>query len=175
MVDVDKIPHITVHGRFQPPLHINQWNYIAHAFRSADHVTILITNPYLVEASVQEAPHRNKPENNPFTYEQRAAIFRSFFDAMGIAKARYEFKPFDITNEASWQSMLDKNVPNLVNTYGAWSNAKLEKFRHLGYKVIHTAMPKMMNSSGTLIREILNKDVLPQEKKELLLQAGYME
>ncbi len=169
-----QIPQVTVHGRFQPPLHINHWNYIAHAFRIADKVTILITNPYLEEAHVQESPYRNKLENNPFTYEQRVAIFTSFFDAMGIAAARYEFKPFDITNEKSWHHTLDTDVPNLVNTYGAWSNAKLQKFNTLGYKVIHTTIPKIMNSSGTVIREILNKDVSPQEKKALLVQAGYM-
>ena len=40
-----KLPIITVHGRFQPPFHINHWKYISTAFDLAERVRILITNP----------------------------------------------------------------------------------------------------------------------------------
>ena len=70
-----KLPMVTVHGRFQPPLHINHWNYIAPAFEIAEKVRILITNPYRKSAVVKEAVHRGKKENNPFSYSQRVKIF----------------------------------------------------------------------------------------------------
>jgi len=79
-----RIPAVTVHGRFQPPLHINHWNYIAPAFELAEKVIILITNPDLDEVDVKETGHRNKKENNPFTYGQRVKIFQKFFEAMGL-------------------------------------------------------------------------------------------
>lgn len=169
-----KIPLITVHGRFQPPLHINHWNYISNAFRIADRVTILITNPDLKESAVRESVSRNKPENNPFTYEERVKIFESFFDTAGIPREKYKFKPFNITDEKSWNDVLDKEVPNLINTYGEWSNAKLEKFRKLGYKVVHSSIPKGKEVSGTLIREILKENISTEEKKIKLIEAGYM-
>jgi len=94
-----KIPQITIHGRFQPPLHINHRNYIMDAFRIADKVTILITNPYLDEKNVKEASHRNSKESNPFTYEECVEIFTDYFNTIGISKDRYRFKPFDITDK----------------------------------------------------------------------------
>ena len=169
-----KLPVVTVHGRFQPPLHINHWNYVSPAFDLADKVTILITNPNLDESDVKETNHRNKKENNPFTYEQRVKIFQKFFEAMRIPAKRYEFKPFKITSDADWDKILSKAVPNLVNTYGPWSRAKLEKFKVLGYKVIHSDKHKIIDVSGKNIRKILSR-LLPQaELKKKLVKAGYM-
>lgn len=168
-----KYPAVTVHGRFQPPLHINHWNYISRAFELADKVIILITNPNLDESSVGEASHRNKPENNPFTYGQRIQIFESFFDAMGIPRSRYEFRPFVITDERAWDG-LPKGVPNLVNTYGGWSDAKLEAFKNHGLEVIHLQLPKVKEISGSIVREIIREEIPPEEKKRKLIEAGYM-
>lgn len=165
----EKLPKITVHGRFQPPLHINHWNYISSAFKLAQNVVILITNPYLNEASVKENNNRNKKQNNPFTFNQRKQIFEQFFSKMGISKDRYEFKPFNITQESAWRE-LDKEVPNLVNTYGDWSRAKLQKFLNLGFKVIRSNKHKDVNVSGTKIRKVLQLD-LPIEQKKLRLAA----
>lgn len=144
------------------------------AFGRADKVTILITNPQLNENAVVEASHRNVKENNPFTYEERVDIFKKFFNTIGIEKSRYEFKPFDITNEETWGEVLDKEVPNLVNVYGAWSEAKWRKLQEKGYKVIRTDNPKEVPVSGTLIRSILNEDISLDEKKEKLIAAGYV-
>jgi hypothetical protein len=47
---MNKIPDVTVHGRFQPPLHINHWGYVREGFERAKHVTVLITNPFQDEA-----------------------------------------------------------------------------------------------------------------------------
>ena len=169
-----KIFSITVNGRFQPPLHINHWNYISNAFRIADKVSILITNPDLNEPAIRESVSRNKPENNPFSYEERTKIFESFFDTIGIPRCKYEFKPFRITDEKDWSNILDKEIPNLINTYGEWSNTKLEKFKKLGYKVIHSSIPKVKKISGTLIRKILKENISTAEKKIKLIEAGYM-
>src|SRR3990167_6815947 len=95
---MSKLPAITVHGSFQPPLHKNHWNYISHAFELADHVQILITNPYKDEAQITENPGRNSAERNPFTYEERIEMSGMFFEKKGIAATRYSFKPFKITD-----------------------------------------------------------------------------
>jgi nicotinamide mononucleotide adenylyltransferase len=170
-----KIPLVTVHGRFQPPLHVNHFDYISHGFDIAEKVRILITNPDLKESSVVEASHRNKSENNPFTYDERVEMFGSFFDEYGIPESRYEFKPFDITDEAVWSLVLDKHIPNLINTYGSpWSAKKLELFNERGYPVIHLNNAKKMDVSGTKLREVIFSSLSNEEKKKELISIGYM-
>jgi len=169
-----QLPNITIHGRFQPPLHVNHKNYVMDAFDRAQKVTILITNPDLEEGNVEEANHRNKKDNNPFTYEERIKIFKSYFDRIGIPESRYEFKPFDITDEDSWDKILDHNIPNLVNVYGEWSETKSRKFQEKGYRIIRTDNPKELQVSGSTIREILKSSGSEEEKKEKLISVGYM-
>lgn len=170
-----RVPEITVHGRFQPPLHVNHfYTYIATAFKISEKVHILITNPYLNELDVTEASHRNSKENNPLTYDERVKIFKQFFENIGVPASRYDFKPFNITNEESWKSVLGKDVPNLVNTYGAWSEAKLSKFQSNGYKVIHSSLPKIVNISGSQIRKIIFDNTPLTEKRKALIDAGIM-
>lgn len=170
-----RISKITVHGRFQPPLHINHfYTYISIAFQIAQKVIILITNPDLSEDQVKEASHRASLENNPFTYEERVEIFTDFFTKIGIPKERYLFKPFKITDEKEWNKVLDKNTVNLINTYGDWSKKKLSTFRKLGYKTIHSSFPKLANISGTSIRKILKSNLNIVEKKEFLIKNGLM-
>lgn len=170
-----RIPEITVHGRFQPPLHVNHfYTYLATGFRIAEKVHILITNPYLDEKNVNEAEHRNTSKNNPLSFNERVEIFEQFFKNIGISKTRFDIKPLDITNEATWNKVLDKNVPNLVNTYGDWSEAKLSKFQDNGYRVIHSSFPKFVNASGTQIRKLILTDMDLKEKKQKLLNAGLM-
>lgn len=169
-----KLPNITVHGRFQPPLHVNHRNYVMDAFSRADRVTILITNPYRNETTVKEADHRNAQENNPFTYEERVSVFKKYFNAIGLEKSTYEFKPFDITDESNWDKVLDMSVPNLVNVYGAWSETKWRKLTEKGYQVIRTDNQKEVPVSGTLIRSIINEDIPLDEKKKKLVSSGYV-
>ncbi|MCK5211613.1 hypothetical protein KAJ89_02830 [Candidatus Parcubacteria bacterium] len=136
IMDSLKLPVITVHGRFQPPLHVNHYaTYIKNAFKLADHVVVLIANPYCNEEKRSKARWRSQKINNPFTYEERVEIFQSFFNEMKIDTSRYSFKPFEITNEESWTNILNKNVPNLINTYSDWSWSKLNKFKKLGVRL----------------------------------------
>ena len=110
------LPEITVHGRFQPPIHVNHWRYIKRGFNRARHVTLLITNPFQDEAYDAAASWRNDPTNNPFTYEERVQMFESLFTNLGIPASRYTIKPFNIKDPASFKE-LDPAVPNLVNVY----------------------------------------------------------
>lgn len=169
-----KIPQITIHGRFQPPLHINHRNYIMDAFHMADKVIILITNPYLNEADTKESSHRNNKEDNPFTYKERVKIFTDYFNKIGILKDRYEFKPFNITDKNNFRKTLKVSVPNLVNVYGAWSKKKEMNFRNNGFKVVCTHTPKEVPCSGIDIRNILRESISDVEKKNKLLKIGYV-
>jgi nicotinamide mononucleotide adenylyltransferase len=170
-----RVPEVTIHGRFQPPLHVNHfYTYVATGFRIAEKVHILITNPDLDEADVTEAIHRNTGTSNPFTYDERIRIFKGFFRNIGIPESRFDFKPFNITDENGWGGALEKDIPNLVNAYSRWSMTKLVKFRDKGYKVIHSRFPKIVNVSGTSIRKILQSDLSGKEMKEALLNGGLM-
>ena len=150
---------ITAHGRFQPPLHQNHWNYLREAFRLGKHVRLLITNPYaesVPEQFDERASWRSDIVNNPFSYEEREYMFTHFFDAMNIDPSRYTIEPFDITKADSFKK-LHKSTPNLVNVYSAWSQGKAEKFRDGGLMVIQLDQPKVVDTSGTILRSIILK------------------
>ena len=171
---MSKIPEITVHGRFQPPLHINHWEYMSQGFERADHVTLLITNPFQDEAFDAAASWRNDPENNPFTYDERVFMFGKFFTAMGISPDRYEIKPFNIKDDASF-AQLNKNVPNLVNVYSEWSAKKVDAFKQHGLEVIQLDQPKSKPVSGTRIREIIKQATgINDALKVQLIEEGFM-
>lgn len=168
-----KTPNITVHGRFQPPCHANHWNYIVDAFNRAEHVTILITNPYLDEKNSPEANHRNKKENNPFTYEQRVEMFRKLLTKLEIAPEQYDFLPFDIKSGESFK-VLDKDVPNLVNSYSEWSEKKADIFRSHGLQVIQTYNDKVSPVNGSMIRSIIKGRTNTEKMKSELLDVGFL-
>jgi len=169
----NKIPEITVHGRFQPPLHINHWDYVKRGFEIAEHVTILITNPFQNEDFDAAASWRNDPANNPLSYDERVEMWQKFLTIMGIEPERYDIKPFNIKDDAEF-AKLNKNVPNLVNVYSEWSAKKVDLFEKNGLEVIKLEQPKIKLVSGTIIREIIkntkNLDKLP----DLLVEAGFM-
>jgi len=168
------IPEITVHGRFQPPLHVNHWAYVSQGFERADHVTLLITNPFNDEAFDASASWRNDPENNPFTFDERVAMFTQFFTAMGIEKDRYDIIPFNIKDPASFAT-LDPAVPNLVNVYSEWSANKVQAFKDNGLQVIQLDQPKSKPVSGTRIREIINQAAeIDKKLEEQLVKEGFM-
>ncbi len=168
-------PTVTIHGRFQPPIHRNHFDtYVKNAFQIAEHVKILITNPRLNETTQLEAAHRNRQENNPFTYDERVSIFTALFENLRIDKVRYSFAPFDITDVNSWDSVLDKEIPNLVNTYSPWSYKKLENFQLKGYPVVRSSLPKVTPVSGTRIRTILFSSETTENKKKELVAEGLL-
>lgn len=168
------LPEITVHGRFQPPLHVNHWAYVHEGFERAEHVTLLITNPFNNETFDAAASWRNDPVNNPFTFEERAYMFRKFFDKMSIGPERYTIKPFNIKDPASFKE-LDPAVPNLVNTYSEWSAKKVELFAVHGLPTIVLEQPKSQPVSGTHIREIIkNADGDYEGLGEKLVAEGFM-
>jgi nicotinamide mononucleotide adenylyltransferase len=170
---MSKLPAITVHGRFQPPLHVNHWGYINRAFELAEHVHVLITNPFQDEAYEATASWRNEPANNPFTYDERIWMFGQFFTRMGIEASRYDFKPFNIKDDAAF-GQLDKDVPNLVNVYSEWSAKKVESFISHGLEVIKLEQPKSVPVSGTIIREIIATTTDRSSLPNLLVDAGFM-
>jgi len=159
---IAQIPAITVHGRFQPPIHVNHWNYIKEGFARAEHVTLLITNPFQDEAYDAAASWRNDPENNPFTYNERKYMFETLLGNLGIAKSRYDIRPFNIKDPGSFKE-LDPGVPNLVNVYSEWSEKKDALFQEHGLQTIRLEMPKSVPVSGTLLRKILLDSQDPPE------------
>lgn len=168
------LPEITVHGRFQPPIHVNHWRYIEQGFNRAEHVTLLITNPFQDEAFDAAASWRNNPTNNPFTYDERVFMFNSLFNNLGIDPSRYTIKPFNIKDPASFAE-LDPDVPNLVNVYSEWSEKKDAQFKEHGLKTVRLEMPKAIPVSGTILRSLLEK---PYESDEVLgkelIKAGLL-
>lgn len=169
-----KLSAITVHGRFQPPLHVNHWGYIKQGFEKANHVTLLITNPFNDESFDAAASWRNDPENNPFTFGERVRMFNDFFKVMDIGLERYTIRPFNIKDPEAFKT-LDPGVPNMVNVYSEWSAKKVEAFEEAGLKVIRLDQPKAVPISGTQIREIIKSHTdTPDELGKKLITAGFM-
>jgi len=156
-------------------LHVNHWKYISTAFGLAKKVKILITNPNRSAKATSKALHRGALENNPLTYSQRVRIFKAFFKNIGIPASRYEFARFDIRDKKVWKKVLNKKIPNLINTYGSpWSKQKLKDFKASGFPVIQSGFLKTKPISGTEIRKILKSSLSPKEKKKQLIKAGFM-
>jgi nicotinamide mononucleotide adenylyltransferase len=153
---MSRIPAVTIHGRFQPVLHTNHWDYVELGFDTADHVTILITNPFNDEAFESTAVWRNDPSSNPFTFDERKYMFEKFFEAKGISKDKYDIVPFNITDPASFKK-LDKDVPNLVSVYSDWSTRKVALFEDNGLKVIANKQERPRMASGTNLREVIRE------------------
>lgn len=151
-----RIPEITIHGRFQPVLHTNHWDYVAKGFELGDHVTVLITNPFNDESFESTAVWRNDPISNPFTFDERKYMFEEFLAAKGIPKDKYDIVPFNITDPASFKK-LDKDVPNLVSVYSDWSTRKVTLFRDNGLKVIAYKQERPRMASGTDLRRIIRE------------------
>lgn len=174
MSKVKRLPEVTVHGRFQPPLHLNHWNYIREGFERADHVTLLITNPFHDEAFDASASWRNEPANNPFTFDERVFMFEEFFKAKGIEPGRYTIKPFNIKDPSAFTDLIP-DVPNIVNVYSEWSAKKLDAFSEQGLQVIRLDQPKSIPISGTKLREIINThDFKNIDFGDTLAAAGLM-
>jgi nicotinamide mononucleotide adenylyltransferase len=148
------LPAITVHGRFQPPVHVNHWRYIYEGFKRAERVDILITNPYIDEAFDAAASWRSDPMNNPFSFDERVFMFTSLLAAKGIDASRYTIRPFNIKDPASFQE-LDPSEPNLVNVYSEWSAKKVNLFTEHGLEVVRLDMPKTLPVSGTILRQMI--------------------
>lgn len=168
-----KLPKITVHGRFQPPLHVNHWEYVRRGFELAEHVTILITNPDRDEIFEKLASWRSDIANNPFSYDERVRMFADFFAAMKIEAKRYSFVPFNIQDASAFAS-LESTTPNLVNVYSEWSNKKVSLFEDKGLKVIKLYQPKIMPVSGTIIRNIIANVKETEGLAHQLIGAGFM-
>ncbi len=167
-----QLPEITVHGRFQPPIHVNHWRYIEQGFNRAEHVTILITNPFQDESFDEAASWRNDPSNNPFTYDERVFMFESLLGHLGIDDSRYTIKPFNIKDVSSFDD-LDPSVPNLVNVYSDWSEKKDALFKEHGLTTIRLEMPKTVPVSGTILRSIIEQSGLSEAKLgKQLVEAG---
>lgn len=165
---------ITVHGRFQPPIHVNHWQYIEQGFSRAEHVTLLITNPFQDEAFDAAASWRSSPSNNPFTYEERVFMFNSLFTNLGIDRSRYTIKPFNIKDPESFNT-LNPATPNLVNVYSEWSEKKDAQFKEHGLETIRLEMPKTIPVSGTILRSILEKPYQSDETLgQELVEAGLL-
>jgi len=169
---IQQLPAITVHGRFQPPIHVNHWSYIQEGFARAEHVTLLITNPFQDEAYDAAAAWRNDPENNPFSYDERSFMFEMLLGNLGIERSRYDIKPFNIKDPESFKD-LDSAVPNLVNVYSEWSEKKNALFLEQRLQTIRLEQPKSVPVSGTLLREILSSSQDPlDELRRKLVTAG---
>jgi len=171
---MSKLSSITVHGRFQPPLHINHWEYVWQGFELAEHVTILITNPFQDESFEVTASWRNSQASNPFSYDERVFMFKEFFKHKNISPAQYTLRPFNIKDDAAFAE-LDRLAPNLVNVYSEWSAKKVSLFESQGLKVIRLNQPKFSAVSGTSIRELIQNTKDASLLPELLINAGFMQ
>jgi bifunctional NMN adenylyltransferase/nudix hydrolase len=94
-------------GRFQP-LHIGHEHVVREALSRTDHVIVLIGS-----ANVARDPR------NPFTYDERAAMFRKAF-AYEIANKRLILEPLDdhLYSDTAWCAEVQARVKRIVLELG---------------------------------------------------------
>jgi nicotinamide mononucleotide adenylyltransferase len=150
-----RFEHAAVHGRFQPPLNYNHWNYVLEGLSLCEKLTIYLTNPYGNEAPVGSASWRSDPAANPFSFEDRKSMIFEIFKRAGLDSKLHTIEPLNIRDPEAIKALPDE-LPQIVNVYSAWSAEKAAAFEAAGKNTVRLSIEKEdPRVSGTVIREKL--------------------
>ena len=155
-----------VHGRFQP-FHHEHLEYILYGITHSKKCLIGITQPNNQKISdCNLAPHRGKPEGNPFSFEMRRDMISLSLDELGVPRDRYEIIPFDIDNHSASINNITSNfgtsVIQFLKLFSEWELHKKSLFEQSKFEVqtirdrSNQFSPK--NVTGTLVRELINSN-----------------
>lgn len=122
-----------VHGRFQP-FHLGHLEYAMAGAGRCDLLLIGITNPdpSLTKPEATDV-ERGRPESNPFSFYERYAMVEGAMLENGLGRERFRIVPFPHSFPELLRHYVPPNALHFVTIYDAWGEAKLERFRELGF------------------------------------------
>lgn len=143
-------------GRFQP-FHLGHLEYLEAAAGKCARLFIGITNPDPASRTSLAANRaRSLPENNPFSYLDRALMIEAALVEAGWHRSRFCLTPAPILLPSRLASYLPPpgRATCFITIYDVWGQQKVEWMRQFGYDVdvLWTRAPDNRVTSGTEIR-----------------------
>lgn len=124
-------------GRFQP-LHVGHIEYLEAARARCDRLVIGVTNPH-IEELVDDATdlRRSRPENNPFSYLDRAEMIGTSLLELGWGWGDFVLVPADVNRPRLLRNFLPSptTATVFITVYDDWGDRKADVMRDLGYPV----------------------------------------
>ncbi|MDR3637959.1 MAG: adenylyltransferase/cytidyltransferase family protein [Isosphaeraceae bacterium] len=129
-----KEPVAVIHGRFQP-LHIGHMEYLLAAKETCELLIIGITSPdpWLLGDEDTDV-ERGKPESNPCTYYERYLMLEGAMVDASVPREAFRIVPFPHSYPERLRYYAPTGALYLLSIYDDWGDAKLERFRALGYR-----------------------------------------
>lgn len=175
------IPHevynlASIHGRFQP-FHLGHLTYALLAKQRCQHLVIGITNPDQRHLKSNSAdPARHLPENNPFTYFERARMILESLSDAGLSPLEVTVVPYPIDS----LDLLDSYCPRcavFLRDRGEWTRTKISLLTEAGWLPELIEDDTDLNISATSVRFALARDgnwrgLVPPGTARVLEQIG---
>jgi nicotinamide mononucleotide adenylyltransferase len=128
-----RVGEASAHGRFQP-FHNEHLDYVLAAQSLCDFLWIGITKYDLTDLNPLGAV-RERPENNPLTFFERAHIIRESLMEAGVPGAAFGFVPFPIETPQRLHSFMSTSVPCYTTIRDQWNRDKIDLLKAHGYDV----------------------------------------
>jgi nicotinamide mononucleotide adenylyltransferase len=150
-----RIPVGCVHGRFQP-FHNEHLAYLLAAKERCDFLWIGITKYEAIwEEMSPLARHRERPENNPFTYFERLTMITESLSDLGEDRRTFGFIPFPIEMPQRLAAFLPRTVTCFTTICEEWNREKISVLKSEGYTVDVLWERGKSITAGEIRKEIL--------------------
>ena len=130
-----RVAEASAHGRFQP-FHNEHLEYVLAAQRLCDFLWIGITKYDVTSTDLNPlGALRERPENNPLTFFERASIIRESLIDAGVQGGSFGFVPFPIETPERLHSFMATSVPCYTTICEQWNRDKINVLKAQGYDV----------------------------------------
>jgi nicotinamide-nucleotide adenylyltransferase len=125
----------SIHGRFQP-FHIEHLQYALGAKEECVFLWVGITKFDVAPDDERPlASHRERPENNPFTYFERITMIAEALVDAGVSRNSFGFIPFPIETPRRLPEFMPTSIPCFTTICEPWNHEKIKVLRACGYDV----------------------------------------
>lgn len=158
-MELSRFHHVaeaSAHGRFQP-FHNDHLEYVLAAQRLCDFLWIGITKYDVTSTDLNPlGAVRERPENNPLTFFERAHIIRESLIDVGVSAAAFGFVPFPIETPQRLHSFMATSVTCYTTICEQWNRDKIEVLKAHGYDVrVLWDRPEKKISGAAVRRDII--------------------
>jgi|SRR5581483_1626913 len=130
-----RVAEASAHGRFQP-FHNDHMEYVLAAHSLCDFLWIGITKYDVTAADLNPlGALRERPENNPLTFFERARIIRESLIDAGVPAGSFGFVPFPIETPQRLHSFMATSVPCYTTICEQWNRDKIDVLEAQRYEV----------------------------------------
>jgi nicotinamide mononucleotide adenylyltransferase len=130
-----RVTEASAHGRFQP-FHNEHLEYVLAAQKLCDFLWIGITKYDVTSTDLNPlGAVRERPENNPLTFFERAHIIRESLIDAGVPGSAFGFVPFPIETPQRLHSFMATSVVCYTTICEQWNRDKIDVLKAQAYDV----------------------------------------